>query len=167
MKNSARSIIISLLLISIVIISLYAVKSEDEKIIVEYFYGEYCDTCNETKPIIDSIEQYYGDRINISRYSVEDDPETENYQRMVDFYEFEQYPAIVVLNQTSEYYTKMSYEEITVNNLILTIDQYLTGENQENTDNQVDQNIVFNIILILLLIVIILAAVILIIKKNK
>ena len=172
MSIITRYTIILILLSLMFLVPLQPVASENNKITLEYFYGEDCESCNLTgKPIINNIEQSYGDKITIKRYSVEDDPETENYQKMVNYYGFEYYPAIVVLNQSSGSYTKFSYDDLDDENLLKplenlksTIDLYLAGENEET---QVDQDITFNALLIIGLIAIALVIVVLIKKRYK
>lgn len=164
MINISKQRIFCILILSTILLSSFTVKSEDNKITVEYFYGEHCDTCNETKSLINSMEQYYGDKINLQRYPVEDDPETANYSKMVDYYGFRHYPAVVILNQSSGSFETIPYEEITTDNLILIIDSYLAGDNEET---QTDQNNEFNIFLIIVPIVIVLIIVAAIIKKYK
>ena len=172
MRIITRYTIICMLIISTIFFIPSTVKSEDNKIIVEYFYGEGCDSCNITgTPIINNIEQSYGNKITIKRYSVLVDPETENYQKMVNYYGFEYYPAIVVLNQSSGSYTKFSYDDLDDENLMKplqnlksTIDLYLAGENEEM---EVDQDITLNALLIIGLIVIALVIIVFIRRRYK
>ena len=178
MNNIAKYTIICILILSTILLSSQTVRSEDNKITIEYFYDESdrCDSCNYTKPLINSLELYYGDKINLQRSPVEDDPETENYSKMVDYYEFRHYPALVVLNESSGSYTKFTYNDLydedndldpleqPFETLKSTIDLYLAGSNEET---QTDQGIDFNVFLIIAPIVIALIIVVFITNKHR
>jgi len=132
----ARYTIIFILLFSIFLVYLQPVKSDDTKIVLQYFYNEDCPACNETKPIINSIEQYYGDKITIQRYQVEDNPETENYKKWRNYYGFQYLPSVVVLNISSGSYTKFTDEQIDEEQIKITIEKYIAGENNEMPEDQ-------------------------------
>jgi len=131
MKIIVRYAVIFVLLSSIIIASSQSVASEDSEVVMEYFYGEECPACNETKPLIDNMEQYYGNKITLQLYSVVDDPGTENYQRWRGYYGFQQYPSVVIMNLSNGYYTLFQYEdladEFAEENLKYTIDGYIAG----------------------------------------
>jgi thiol-disulfide isomerase/thioredoxin len=159
----ARYTIIFILLFSIFLVYLQPVKSDDSKIVLQYFYNETCLACNETKPIINGIEQYYGDKITIQRYQVEDNPETENYKKWRNYYEFQYLPSVVVLNLSSGSYTKFPYGQIDEEQIKITIEKYIAGENSETSE---DQNKSINIYFIAGAVVVIIGIVLYILVKK-
>jgi len=96
---------------------------------LEYFYGTTCPDCAQTTPIIDEIEQEYGNNITVERLDVSI---LENWERW-DSYDFVEVPAVVV-----NYETKLPIDEITKENLETVIDNILGGG---QTNESSDQNI--------------------------
>ena len=45
--------------------------AENNSIIIEFYYAEECDHCEEKIPVIDEIEDHYEDNLTLIRYSIE------------------------------------------------------------------------------------------------
>jgi thiol-disulfide isomerase/thioredoxin len=87
-----------------------------DNFVLEFFYSDSCPSCIQKEPIIDEIEQYYGDKITISRLRY-----TENKEKFDD-YGFKYLPVAVVKNTSSGYYTLFTFERITKENIKESID---------------------------------------------
>lgn len=77
-KHYTKCLPILVLSFSIFLILIQPVVAES-KVKVEYFYSEGCGGCTKTSPIIDEIEQEYGNNIIIERIDV--NANTENWDR--------------------------------------------------------------------------------------
>ena len=95
------------------------VCAQNSDVVVEFFYSETCHSCDEKKPLISSIEQYYGANITLYRRNYGD------YKDLFESYGFTSIPAIVVKNETNV--TKLTYTYITEENLKETINVYING----------------------------------------
>jgi len=176
MRIIARYAVIFVLLFLIALTPLQSIASEDSEVVMEYFYGDECPACNETKPLIDNIGQYYGNEITLQLYSVVNDPETENYQRWRDYYGFQHYPSVVIMDPSNGYYTLFQYEDLSDDgaeeNLKHTIDGYLAGNysgiqvNQnQSTINDISSSLDIFLVIVLLAAIVV-AAIIFIIWKR-
>ena len=94
------------------------------QVYVEYFYLPGCLDCEKTDPIIERIENEYGDAILVEWVDVSTREGWERWKQ----YNFTEVPAIVI---NHEY--KMPKEEISYEKLKQIIDMYLHGEEQEKT----------------------------------
>jgi len=94
---------------------------KNPKVIVEFFYLDGCSACEQKKPIIDNIEQYYGNNISVLRLLY-----NENREEFLA-YGFKTVPSAVVKNLSSGLYTMFTYERITEENLKDSIDRHLAG----------------------------------------
>lgn len=99
------------------------VVAENSDIIIEFFYAEGCDSCEEKTPIIDEIEEYYGDNITLHRLSTEI---STNKQRFFN-YGFKSTPGVVIKNESTGNFTVFPYESITIENIKNVTDYYLAG----------------------------------------
>lgn len=149
------------------------VIADNDKVLVEFFYTTGgCTACNETKPIIDEIEQYYVNNITLQRLLVIDDKNSENYIKLGIYLEEVQVPTIVIKNQSNGDYTLFEWEDIDKLNFIDTlkdtIDSYIIGNytktstdpnnnnDENNNEEKQDDTPGFEIILALFAITIIL-----------
>ena len=122
-----RCFLIAVLLSLLVFSFVQTVVAEDNEVTVEFFYAEGCSHCEEKKPVIDEIEQYYGDNITVQRLII---AYSEN-KRMFFDYGFTTTPGAVVKNSSTANYSVFPYELITVENLKNAIDYYLAGNYTE------------------------------------
>lgn len=99
----------------------------DEKVTVEFFYSAGCGDCEEKEPIIDEIEQEYSGEIVVYRKDISMDKKYLDEWLNYGFFDI---PAVVVNNET-----KISYEEITKEQLERVIDSYLAGNETNKTTN--------------------------------
>ncbi|KYK29383.1 hypothetical protein AYK20_05385 [Thermoplasmatales archaeon SG8-52-1] len=99
------------------------VFAENNNVIIEFYFADGCDHCEEKIPIIDEIEEHYKENVSIIRYSIEI---YENRQRFFQ-YSFNTTPGVVVKNETSGKFSIFPYELITFENIINAIDYYLAG----------------------------------------
>ena len=130
MDRSMRCFLFTILLSLVFFAFIQPVVAENNNIVVEFFYSsEYCDSCEEKKPIINDIEAYYGDNITVERLLVDTDTFIENFKKMEDYGLI--YPSVVVLNTSAGTISKLSEEDITKENLIQIIDYHLTGNYTE------------------------------------
>lgn len=109
------------------------VIAEESDVVVEFFYSSgYCEQCEEKKPIITDIEEYYGANITVKQYPVDLEEYKENYDKFRS-YGFATWPAVVVKNSSSseEFNLLFDYEEITFSNLENAIDYHLKGNYSE------------------------------------
>jgi thiol-disulfide isomerase/thioredoxin len=97
--------------------------AENNSVIIEFYYADGCDHCEEKIPIIDEIEEHYKGNVSIIRYSIEI---YENRQKFFQ-YSFNTTPGVVVKNETSGKYSIFPYEIITFENIINSTDYYLAG----------------------------------------
>jgi len=102
------------------------VVAEESEILIEYFYGDRCETCKEeTTPVVNQIENYYKENITILRYPCEKDLYPENYEKMKSYDLV--YPAVVVKNLTADKFNTFSYSEISYENINNSIIYHLEG----------------------------------------
>ncbi len=95
----------------------------ESSIIVEFYFSEDCDHCQEKYDEIEEIEKFYGNNITVKRLSLSI---TENLDKFYD-YDFKVPPGVVVLNQSNGKFNVFFYEKITIPNLKDSIDYHLSG----------------------------------------
>lgn len=104
------------------------VVAQESNVVVEYYYETDCETClEETTPIIDEIEEYYGDIITLMRYPTDIDLYRENYQKMKSYELYS--PSVVIINTSAQKYDSLSEkkEDFTKKNIISLVDYHLEG----------------------------------------
>lgn len=83
------------------------VPNDENGIILEFYYVDGCDDCEEAKPVIDDIEEKYSENLTVYRYPVDFSSNKDNYNRWIK-YKFQTYPSAVLkntsVNITSEFY---------------------------------------------------------------
>jgi len=118
-----------LVIISIILISNIFVQNsvaDQNDVILEFFYAESCPHCEEKEPVIDLIEDYYGDNITILRLSLN------TYENKIRAFQyFDNTPGVVITNQSSGEESVFPYVQITENNLKKIIDYHLVGNYSE------------------------------------
>jgi len=106
---------------------IHPVIAENNNVVVEFFYSsEYCENCEEKKPIINDIENYYGDNITVIRYPVDTSTYIENYNKFKN-YGFIAWPAVVIKNISVGKFDTFNYSEINEENLNNSINYHLVG----------------------------------------
>jgi len=136
-KTKYYCIFFVLLFIILLINSVSAEETDDTKnapvVIVEYFYGEICSTCaTETTPIINEIEEYYGDRITIEKLPVDAITYHENLDKMNSYSnKIKNYPVVVVKN-------------LSVPNAISWFTYDLLNFSYENIKNSIEYHLIGN-----------------------
>jgi hypothetical protein len=133
-------------LLSLIIVIIYAVTlavsafylSDDYKEIVEpkddivlegnitlefYVSSGYCSSCEEVKPIISNVEQYYGDNISVERNPVDSTQYIDNFNKWRD-YGFSSYPSAVVKNTS----INISHELYEKSVFLFDLDEYSIKE---------------------------------------
>jgi len=97
-------------------------------IVLEFFISSKpCDSCDEKKPVVEIIENMFGENITVEHYLVDKDDYEENYNRFIS-YGFKIVPAVVVKNTSAENFNVLlRYEDITEENLINAIEYHLEG----------------------------------------
>jgi hypothetical protein len=119
------------------------IVAEESNVVVEFFYSSgYCEQCEEKKPIVNDIEEYFEENITVEQYPVDIDEYVENYNKFRR-YGFTTWPAVVVKNTSAEDFDLLfEYEEITFDNLKNGIDYHIKGNYSEKppeiTDNKVE-----------------------------
>ena len=133
MNNYLRYFFI-IFLISLIFFSFSKpVFSENTNVVLEFFiYSSYCDQCEEKKPIVDQIENFYGDNITIIRYEVDNFNNIDNYTKLKS-YGFKTFPAVVVKNISidEKFNVLLPYEDITFDNIKNAIEYHLKGNYTE------------------------------------
>jgi len=101
---------------------------EYDKVGVEFFFKKDCDTCKEVYPNIYEIEDYYKDNITVFWLNY-----TVNKER---FYNFgcKTTPCVVV--RLDNNFSQLDYEEISTENIMLLVNQYIT--NTSGTDIELE-----------------------------
>jgi len=99
------------------------------QVYVEYFYLPGCLDCEKTDPIIEKIEEEYGDAVIVEWVDVSTRDGWERWKQ----YNFTEVPAVVV---NHEY--KIPKDEISYERLKEVIDVYLYGEEQEETSEDLN-----------------------------
>jgi hypothetical protein len=118
------------------------VVAEESNVIVEFFYSSgYCEQCEEKKPIVEDIEEYYGANITVEQLPVDIDEYIENYNKFKR-YGFITWPAVVIKNTSAEDFDLLfDYEEITFDNLKTGIDYHLIGNYSEKPPEKKDNEV--------------------------
>ena len=100
MNRYMRCFLFTILLSLFFFTFIQPVVAENNNIVVEFFYSsEYCDSCEEKKPIINDIEAYYDDNITVERLLVDTDTFIENFKKMEDYGLI--YPSVVLWGRNS------------------------------------------------------------------
>jgi len=99
------------------------VTAEDSNIVLEFYFAQDCSHCEEKKPVIDEIENYYKENITVNRLSIEFFENKNNFFK----YGFTSTPGVVIKNVSIGNYTTLNYEYITFENLKNSIDYHLAG----------------------------------------
>lgn len=120
-----------LLLFSFLLLSIPI--SAAQPLYIEYFHQTGCHDCEITDPIIEQIEKQY-ENIEIVRIDVINSEGFNQWNQ----YGFIEVPAVVINNET-----KIPKEEITEENLRISIDKYLEDNKPENQHINSDLNIPF------------------------
>lgn len=135
MNRYLRCFLIAILLSLVFFVFIQPVIAENSDLLVEFFYAEECGHCEEKVPVIDEIEDYYGNNITVQRKSID----IFEYKQQFYDYGFTSTPGVVVKNQSSGNYTTFSYENINVENLKDSIEYHLAGNYTEKPP-EVDQD---------------------------
>ncbi|MCD6542115.1 MAG: hypothetical protein J7K38_02185 [Thermoplasmata archaeon] len=116
-----------ILVITAALLSLIASAADDKKVVLEFFYSSHCGDCEEKIPVIDEIEQEYGDQIIVY---MKDISTSKEYLKEWQEYDLYDVPAVVINGKT-----KVDYYGITKENLESIINAYLSGNItwEENT----------------------------------
>jgi hypothetical protein len=128
MNKSLRSFLIISVFSFFILSCVEPVNAEDSEIVLEFFISSKpCDSCDEKKPIIASIENIYGENITVDRYLVHKVDYEENYNRFVR-YGFKIVPAVAVRNLSAkDFDVLLPYEDITEDSLIEAIEYHFDG----------------------------------------
>jgi len=135
MKRYLRSFLFLFFLITFLGSLVNTANADESSIIVEFYFSDGCDHCQDKEGEIDEIEQKYGNNITVEKYSISID---ENEDRFFD-YGFKVPPGVVVLNQSSEKFDIFPYEKITLKNLEESIDYHLEGNYSNDGPNLNDE----------------------------
>ena len=142
---------IIILCLGLFIGTLQTVNAKDSTVILEYFYINGCHVCEGKKPLIDEIEQIYGNNITIFRLEYK-----ENLQ-LVKKYGFTSFPSAVVVNLSNDYYTLLPYYRLNKEDLQDAIERHITGNySKEITEipGSKEDNINMNLVLLLSILII-------------
>ncbi|KYK32196.1 MAG: hypothetical protein AYK22_07580 [Thermoplasmatales archaeon SG8-52-3] len=104
------------------------VVAENNQIVLEFFISSKpCDSCDEKKPVVEKIENIFGENITVERYLVHKDDYEDNYNRFIS-YGFKIVPAVAVRNISApDFNILLPYEDITEENLIDAIEYHFEG----------------------------------------
>ena len=141
MNNYLRYFLISFFICLIFISFTKPVVAENSDIVLEFFISSsYCDSCEEKKPIVNEIENFYGENITIIRYEVDTSANIENYNKFKS-YGFKTYPAVVVKNITTDekFNVLLPYEDISFDNIKNAVNYHLIG-NYTDKQPEINQN---------------------------
>ncbi len=108
-----------ILVITVALFSLIVSAADDKKVVLEFFYSSHCGDCEEKIPVIDEIEQEYGDQIIVY---MKDISTSKEYLKEWQEYDLYDVPAVVINGKT-----KVDYYGITKKNLESIINAYLSG----------------------------------------
>lgn len=136
-----KIIVITVLIIGLLFTSFNVVKAEQKSVTLDFFYTTGCGTCEEKKPLIESVEQNYID-LKVTYHLVINDKKSDNYTLLKDLYGFKYVPAVVISKQDAKRYFCINYENITLENLEENIDRYHLDEENKN-DSKINTKKVF------------------------
>jgi len=133
MKRYLRCFLIITIFTFFIFAKTESVFAGNDEIVLEFFISSKpCDSCDEKKPIVATIESIYGDNITVNRYLVHKNDYEENYNRFIS-YGFKIVPAIAVRNLSAkDFDVLLPYEDITEENLIEAIEYHLQGNYSTN-----------------------------------
>jgi len=109
------------------------VFAENNNIVLEFFISSsYCDSCEEKKPIVNEIENFYENNITIYHFEVDTSTYIDNYNKFKS-YGFKTLPAVVVKNISydEKFNVLLPYEDITFENIQNAINYHLIGNYSE------------------------------------
>jgi hypothetical protein len=112
------------------------VVAENSNVILEFYYTEGCDFCEEKAPVINQLEIYYASNITVHRLSVS---VTQNKNKF-DIYGFTSTPGVVVKNESNGNYSTFTYDFITFENLKNSIDYHLIGNYSKEPPKPIDES---------------------------
>ena len=134
-------------LICLIVISFSKpVVAENSNIVLEFFISSsYCESCEEKKPIVNEIENFYSANLTIIRYPVDTSTNIDNFTKFKS-YGFKTLPGVVVKNiSVGEKFTiSLPYEDITFENLKNAVDYHLIGNYSEEAPEQNQSEICFS-----------------------
>ena len=121
-----KGLLIIILILTLTFISLTNITSaENKEITLEFFYTSNCPLCDQTKPIINEIEEEYSSNLQVKRILVTNSS-SYNYTYFNQTYGFRYVPAIVISNETNQ--ILLNYTKINKNNIENTIETMLPEE---------------------------------------
>jgi hypothetical protein len=128
MKRNFRYFLILTFFFFLIFISIKPVIAQDSDIVIEFFISSKpCDSCDEKKPVVQTIEELYAENITVKQYLVHQIDYEENYDRLIG-YGFKIVPAVAVRNISAENFdVLLPYEDITEENLIDAIEYHFKG----------------------------------------
>ena len=100
-----------------------SISAEESNILLEFYFAEDCDHCQDKYDEIDDIERIYGFNITVNRLSLSNNENLEKFYS----YDFKVPPAVVVLNQSNGKFDVFPYEKLTLLNLQNSINYHLAG----------------------------------------
>lgn len=104
-KRIITILIISSFIITVLFFNAIQVSAQENNVYLDFFYTEGCPACEEKKPLIDSVESIYYQRITVRRFLMDDMP--------------------VVLILAKDDYTFISWENFSEENISSAIDNYM------------------------------------------
>lgn len=157
-----KGCMIIILIFTLAFISLTNITSaENKEITLEFFYTNNCPLCEQTKSIINEIEEKYNGKININRILV-GNKTSESYSYFNGTYGFHYVPAIVILNQTDQFL--LNYALINQENIEGIIDTMLHEIEAEPEEQSLN---IYILLIILIIPAIAIITVFLDKKKHK
>ncbi|MEF8879436.1 MAG: thioredoxin domain-containing protein [Candidatus Thermoplasmatota archaeon] len=100
-----------------ILFSFQTVSADQNKILLEYFYKEGCGSCEEVKPIIESIEQKYSEKLEVRKILMS-----------VDF------PVLIL--STNQKYSYLTHDDIDKQNVENITAEYL-AKTEKSKEKQV------------------------------
>jgi hypothetical protein len=145
MNRYLRCFLIFTIFSFFIVAVLEPINAEDSEIVLEFFISSKpCDSCEEKKPIVETIENIYGEKITVERFLVHRIDYEENYDRFVS-YGFRIVPALAVRNLSApDFDVLISYEDITEENLIEAVEYHLDGNYTTSTPDLEDDELCIN-----------------------
>jgi hypothetical protein len=135
MKRYLPYILFLFILITFVGSLAQPVIADESSIVVEFYFSEGCDHCQDKEDEIEEIEQIYSNNITVKKYSIS----IEEYEERFFDFGFKVPPGVVVLNQSNGKYDTFSYEKITLRNLEESIDYHISGNYTDDGPNITDE----------------------------
>ena len=146
MNNYLRYFCLAFLIFIIFISFSRPAVAENNSVVLEFFLSSsYCDSCEEKKPAVNEIENFYGDNLTIIRYPVDTSTNIDNFTKFKS-YGFKTLPGVVVKNISAneKFDVVLPYEDITIENLKNAVNYHLIGNYSEETPEQNKNEICFS-----------------------